>query len=325
MARSAVLDGFEVTARASGLDPIVLLRKARIPSASLGEPELLVPTARIITLLEDASRAAGNPSFGLLMAQARGVSVLGPVALVMREQPDLRSALISLTRLGWTQAEALYAALEDDGETAVLTLNLTPDMPRPATQTIELSVAAIVRLLRYFLGAHWCPQMLTFSHRRPVETSHYGRYLGVTPVFRMERNAIVMLSADLDLPIAHADPAFGRQLERLVEAITRERRTVRGRQVEDAIQRMLPTGRCSAPAVADLFGIDRRTLHRWLAEEGQSFSRLLDETRTALCAQYRSEDTHNLTEIAGLLGFSSLSSYSRWRRVRKSLQNEETD
>lgn len=317
MARSAVLDGFEVTARSCGLDIDALLRQAHITPANLRDSDLPVPTASIVTLLEDASFAAGNPSFGLLMAQARRFSVLGPVALIMREQPDLRSAVISLTRLGWAQAEALETALEDDGETAVLTVTLAPEMPRPATQTIELAVAAIVRMLRHFLGADWSPQMLTFSHRRPADTRPYARFLGVTPVFRMERNAIVMLSADLNLPIADADPAFGQQLERLVENASRARGTARSQQVAEAIRRMLPTGRCSAPAIADLFGIDRRTLHRWLAAEGESFSTVLDQTRAALCAQYRREGSHSLTEIAGLLGFSSLSAYSRWRRTRK--------
>jgi AraC-like DNA-binding protein len=317
MARSAVLDGFVATARDCGLDIDALLRQARITPASLREPDLPVPTASVVTLLEDASVAAEDPSFGLLMAQARRFSVLGPVALIMREQPDLRSALISLTRLGWAQAEALESALEDDGETAILTLTLTPELPRPATQTIELAVAAIVRMLRHFLGPDWSPQMLTFSHRRPADTRPYARFLGVTPVFRMERNAIVMLSTDLNLPIADADPVFGRQLERLVESVSRERGTARSKQVAEAIRRMLPTGRCSAPAVADLFGIDRRTLHRWLAVEGESFSQLLDQTRTALSSQYRREGSHSLTEIAGLLGFSSLSAYSRWRRMRQ--------
>lgn len=315
MARSAVLDGFEATARSFGLDPAALLRQVRIPAASLGDADLPVPMASIINLLEAASIAAGNPSFGLLMAQARGFSVLGPVALVMREQPDLRRALISLIRLGWTQAEALESSLEDDGETAILTLALAPDLPHPAAQSVELAVAAIVRMLRHFLGPDWSPQMLTFSHRRPPDTRPYARFLGVTPVFRMERNSIVLLTADLNQPIANADPAFSRQLERLVESRVASRGAARSQQVADAIRRMLPTGTCSAPRIADLFGIDRRTLHRWLAAEGQSFSQLLDRTRTTLCGQYRSDGGRSLTEIAQLLGFSSLSAYSRWRRM----------
>jgi len=319
MARSAVLVGFEETARSFGLDPVGLLRTARIPDASLRDADLPIPTASVITLLEHASAAAGTPSFGLLMAQARAISVLGPVALLMREQPDLRGALTRLTRRAWAQAEALESSLEDDCETAILSFSLAPGLPHPANQTIELTIAAIVRLLRHFLGPDWSPQMLTFSHRRPADTGPYVRHLGVMPVFQLERNSIVMLSTDLDRPIAHADPAFGRQLERLVESTVRQRGAARSQQVSDVIRRMLPTGDCSASRVADMFGIDRRTLHRWLAAEGQSFSQLLDQARAALCLQYRSEGSHSLTEIAPLVGFSSLSAYSRWRRMRENL------
>jgi AraC-like DNA-binding protein len=316
MARSAVLDGFEATALGLGLDVDALLHQARIPHASLHDTELPVPTASIVTLLEEASIAAGTPSFGLMMAQARGFSVLGPVALVMREQPDLRGALLSLSRLGRAQAEAIEPTLEDDGETAILTLSLAPGLPRPATQTIELAIAAIVRLLRHFLGPQWSPQMLTFSHRRPADTTPYGRILGVTPVFRMERNSIVLLSTDLDTPIVDANPVFSRQLERMVERSTQQRTALRSQQVAETIRRLLPTGDCSAQNIASQFGVDRRTLNRWLGTEGMSYSQLMDQTRTLLCDQYRNEDSYTLTEIAYLLGFSSLSAYSRWRRGR---------
>lgn len=319
MARSAVLDGFADTARHLGLNADQLLREARISPVSLRDSDLQVPTARIVNLLEAASLAAGNPSFGLLMAQARRFSVLGPVALVMREQPDLRAALNSLVRLGWAQADGLESDLEDDGETTILTVRLAAELPRPATQAVELTIAAIVRLLRHFLGPVWSPQMLTFSHRRPADTGPYAGLLGVTPVFRMERNSIVMLSADLASPIAGADPAFGRQLERLVGGANQPRGGLRREQVGMAIRQLLPTGTCSATTVADLFGVDRRTLHRWLREEATSYARLLDDNRQILCAQYRREDSRSLTEIAALLGFSSLSAYSRWRRGGKTV------
>lgn len=76
MARSAVLDGFEATARGCDLDIDALLRRARITPASLRDSELLVPTARIVTLLEDASMACVNPSFGLLMDRLEGFQCL---------------------------------------------------------------------------------------------------------------------------------------------------------------------------------------------------------------------------------------------------------
>jgi AraC-like DNA-binding protein len=318
MARAAVLEGFEATANSLNLDADALLREAGLSPDMVQDAERQIPTARIIRLLEAADAAAGHRAFGLLMAHSRPFSVLGPVALVMREQADLRGALKSLSRLGWAQVEGINLALEDDGETAMATLTIAAELPRPATQAVELAMAAIIRLQRHFLGEDWMPQMVTFSHRRPPEAGPYARLLGITPVFRMDRNSIVMLTADLDRPIVNADPALGRQLERLVEGNAQPREMLRRDQVASAIRQTLPSGRCSATAVAGLFGVDRRTLHRWLGAEATSYARLLDENRLRLCAQYLAENSRSQTEISELLGFSSLSAYSRWRRSRRS-------
>ena len=83
MAAAGRTRGSTLRRRLDGWSATALLRQVRIPAASLGDADLPVPMARIINLLEAASIAAGNPSFGLLMAQARGFSVLGPVALML--------------------------------------------------------------------------------------------------------------------------------------------------------------------------------------------------------------------------------------------------
>ncbi|MGZ5956654.1 MAG: hypothetical protein ACXWKT_20525, partial [Caulobacteraceae bacterium] len=45
-----------------------------------------------------------------------------------------------------------------------------------------------------------------------------------------------------------------------------------------------------------------------------TFTDLLEDTRRSLAASYADAGERSLTEIAGLLGYSSLSAFSRWRR-----------
>ena len=78
------------------------------------------------------------------------------------------------------------------------------------------------------------------------------------------------------------------------------------------IQALLPGGECSAEQVARLLQMDRRTLHRQLASAGLSYSRLLDQARTDLVTRHLGESDLPLGEIAGLLGFARLSSFSHW-------------
>jgi AraC-like DNA-binding protein len=60
--------------------------------------------------------------------------------------------------------------------------------------------------------------------------------------------------------------------------------------------------------------MDRRSFARKLKAEGTTYSALLNCTRQSLLRGHIKSGTLSLTEIAPLLGFSSLSALSRWRR-----------
>jgi AraC-like DNA-binding protein len=67
-------------------------------------------------------------------------------------------------------------------------------------------------------------------------------------------------------------------------------------------------------AVAQRFSIDRRSIRRRLKSEGTTYSDLLKQVRSDLLEHYIENTNPSLTEIARLLGFTSLSVLSRWRR-----------
>lgn len=314
LSRSAVLDGFAVVARQCGLDPHGLLARHAFPPGCLDDPEVKVPTAGVIDLLEDASRLAGEPAFGLLMAEMRQLSTMGAIGLLMREQRDLRSALTSLSRHGWTQIDGLSLVLEVDRELAILSLSPAPGLARSAPQAMELSLAALVRLLRRFIAPDWTPEMVLFDHPKPAGIAAHLRAFGVAPLFSMDRQAIVLRAADLDLPIAGSDPVAARQLERYLVFMAGARAATLAERVRLSIETLLPQGRCRIDLVARQFGVDRRTLHRRLAAEGTSFSALVDAVRQEQLRRHLADHHRSFTEISELLGFSCLSAFSRWKR-----------
>ena len=79
---------------------------------------------------------------------------------------------------------------------------------------------------------------------------------------------------------------------------------------------MLKSGSCSAERVAKDLGVDRRTINRHLASEGQSYSSILDAVRRDTVLSFVEHGQRPLKEIAGMLGFSELSAFSRWFRNR---------
>jgi len=61
--------------------------------------------------------------------------------------------------------------------------------------------------------------------------------------------------------------------------------------------------------------MSRRTLHRQLARDGESFSSNLSAVRNDLARRYVEDKELALSEVAHLLGFSELSALSRWFRA----------
>ena len=83
----------------SGLDPAGLLAGVGLDIADLAVPDKWVPAAAVARLLERSAQQSGLEDFGLRLAGLRRLSTLGPLSVVLRQEPDLRSALRLLTPL----------------------------------------------------------------------------------------------------------------------------------------------------------------------------------------------------------------------------------
>jgi len=76
-----------------------MLRRVSLPLDSLDRSrDLCIAVASVRRLLEVFAAASGAETFGLRMAASGDLSLLGPVALVVREQPAIGTALEALAR-----------------------------------------------------------------------------------------------------------------------------------------------------------------------------------------------------------------------------------
>jgi len=113
-----------------------------------------------------------------------------------------------------------------------------------------------------------------------------------------------------------ADQALANHARQLVRAMFDPGyRTVK-EEVEQSIRALLPGGRACIGEVAHALGTNVRTLQRRLERENVAFSELLDQARMQQVRQHLASRHLRLTDIAQLLGYSSLASFSTWYRSR---------
>jgi len=314
LVRTAALHGYVELSRSLGMDPQPLLRHVGLDAAALTVQDRWISGAACGRLLELSAAASRREDFGLRLAEYRRLSTLGPIGLVVREEPDVRSAIVLLLRHENMYNEVLHTRLSEAQGLATLKVALDVGERRELRQGTDLAVAAFHRVLRDFLGARWQPLTVCFTHRAPADTSTHRRLFGPVVEFEREFDGIVFYASDLDSPNALADPQLRSYARQFFDSIAAPMDISTKDRVRELIEALLPTGNCSVDQVAHSLGVDRRTVHRWLAEAGETFSSLLNATRTQLAEQFVGNRRRSLTEISGLLGFSSPSAFSRWFR-----------
>jgi AraC-like DNA-binding protein len=318
-ARSAILSAFAEAARSLGLDPYHMLRRAGLPVAALDDPDDMVAADRVQALLAHCAKAAGSEDFGLAVGAAFKLSLLGPLGLLMRQQPTVLAAMTALSRYIRFQNENLEVRLEPQADGLLIAPCLLSPRTRASRQMVEMTLAVLAQVVRDLLGAAWRPVRAGFAHPAPRNPAAYRAVLG--PVeFAAGYTGFVLTAAELATPLPEADAEMARQLARLIEAGALPQNASISETVHALILRLLPSGECSVDRVAQHLGVDRRTVHRRLAAEGASFTQLLESARREVASWQLSHGHQPLSEVTALVGFSSLSTFSRWFRQAYGVQ-----
>lgn len=315
--RSASLTHYADLARSVGLVPHEMLAAVGLPRSCLESTELRIPAASVMRLLELSGERSGEEAFGLRLSVTRRLSSFGVVGMLARDEPTLRQVLDTLTRYLYLHNESLTTQIHEAGGVAVIEQHMPPSVGA-GRQSVELALGALYHTLCLALGPGWQPRSVSFMHPAPSNLAWHRSILGRNVLFSQDHNGIALSSAELDAPLQLADPAMRQQVHQLVRGDLPAQQFTFREEVEHIIMALLPTGRCGADQVALHLGVDRRTVHRRLsAAHGTTFSDVLDAIRLEQAQRLIGYGDRQLTEIAPLLGFSSLSAFSRWRRGRR--------
>ena len=316
LVRSASLTGYATLARALGLDPSAMLNAVGLRPITLVEPDLRIPADSVRRLLEMSAVAGNTEAFGLLLSEQRELSHLGPIALLLRQEPTVRAALDTFGRYLRIHNESFATRVEVLGQRTRLQPSFLMDAARPARQWMELAVGTLFRVLRALLGSSWLPLAVSFRHSPPSDTRDHRRIFNVRVEFSADFNGVEFSSHDLDREILSSDSTLAFYARQYLESITPIGHDEIERRVRETVQILLSTGQCTNSDVAQHLGVNSRTLHRRLAANRLTFGSVLAKVRSELAVQYLSDRRRSLADVSDILGFSAQSTFSRWFRSR---------
>jgi len=298
-----------------GADRRALLALTGLAGEEMPDPNRRVSLDRYALMVCEAARQCGDPALAIHFAAESQFADLSIVGLIGYASETMRDALAQLNRFGRLVTDIAVDGPERFSITPApsglwLTDHRIDDPPFP-----ELTEMTFVRMIvgtRQF-GSTPFASFAEVTHDDPGTAEELRPVLGIPVRYGAQHNRLCVSRAWQDYRIAqyprYAFALFCAHAEPLLAELDAAH-SVSG-QVERMILPVLHTGTVSAEGVARKIGLSGQGLYRALRAEGTTFEELLARLRHSFARGYLANGRASLSEIAYLLGYSDVSSFSR--------------
>jgi AraC-like DNA-binding protein len=296
---------------ATGLDSKAVFEQAGIDLASARDSSTRIPSDRMTRVYELAEEVTDDPAFGLAIAEhihPTSLHALGYSLFASRTLESFCRRIVRYFRLVTTNAETELQQTEN-----AYRLVMVPTVGRMAYAPQDAWLATVVRFTRETYRHDFAPRRVELRRPEPSKNIEKFTEFFQAPIdFGSEANVLEIATEDMHAQLPAANPELARQNDQLVlELLARLDRDDIITQVRSELVELLPSGDCTKERVAAHLNMSERTLQNRLMDKGTSYRELLAEMRKELAEQYIRQGLHSVSDVAYLLGFSEISSFSR--------------
>ena len=310
--RATALWGYPELVRELGGDPAAFLARFHIPAGAEHQEDAFISFASLTRMLEASAEELRCPDFGLRLSGRQGLDILGPIAVIARNASDRAG------RGGGDRALPLHPFPRAEAGARAARRG----RPRVHLRDDRAGGAlhSGIRAEHGHRGAHHPPARRTAGRVRMPSRSCMPNRARTPPTATRWAARCASGSRGAGSSCRRRWPTGASRTR------TRETRRIATKYLEatylpasaplsdrvaELTRRLLPTGQCSAEAIADELAMHPRTLQRRLADEGVRCQDIIDRERRAQAARYLAEPGLHLTQIAGLLGYAEQSALNR--------------
>jgi len=206
----------------------------------------------------------------------------------------------------------IYLTCEDEGEESTIRVNLEFPIQKAPKSFSYAVLVFLIELIRTCTGERIIPSRVQLNNDGEKK-ERYIDYFGVIPenanylsltIKRSEMKKTFLSSND------KLSEYFGPLLNKKKSLLVNNSSRYSGK-IKAYLYENLANGQNNIEVVSEYFSITSRTLQRRLSEEGISFRRILDETRSEMAFIYLSNTNLAAYEISFLLGFEDKNSFFR--------------
>lgn len=297
---------------ASGFDSKALFAEAGIDLTTTLDPRNRIEAERMTVVYDLIEKTTDDPAFGTRIAgyvHPTTFHALGYSLFASRTMESFCLRLVRYFRLVTTNAVVEFEQTHTESR-----LFMSPAIDKDSFIPQDAWLATVLKFARDIYRPNFTPVRVCLRRADPgtVAAKEFSNFFRAPLDFSCDRNKLVFDTADMRVQLPAANAELARQNDGVVMSLLAQMdKSDILTQVRASFVELLPSGECSKDKVADRLNMSERTLQNKLAERNTTYRDLLNEIRQELAEQYMSQGVHSVSEVAYLVGFSEISSFSR--------------
>jgi len=278
----------------------------------LSDVEHRIPMNHYHSLWTLALNYTKEPALALLLGSKPFRDEMGLVGHIFFNNDTLNAALKQYERYYALVHEGMHIQVKTDAKFAYI--NYICDLDEAYSQAdMEYTLAISIYRATLHIRDGIEIEHIYFQHSPPDHHSNYNEVFPCPVRFNHTHCSIVFKKQYLDFKLPKRSSYLHQVLTHHIEALFKKIRPdeTLTDKVINLVEKKLAKDNIDAEHIADKLCMSRHTLYRKLKQEGISFHDLVDQVRKDKAFYYLNLNKRSLSDIAFLLGFSELSSFSR--------------
>lgn len=295
-----------------------ILQKNHINDALLESSTASINLAKYCNIFEDAAYETKQDNFGLMYGyqfKPRDLGLLGYIAISSSSVQESLSNLIEAFPL---HQQNTLLNLQTNKNLCYLNYEIKDHKIKSTRQDAELSLGMFFNIIKHACGTNWQPEKIYFKHAKPLYWEEHAKVFDCPVIFNHHCNSLVFDQSVLGMTMPTQDVNLLRLIQESLHQLETNNPKAMTNYEEDfllnikhCILQNLENPELSLDIISEKLRIPSWTLQRRLGKIPINFSKLLDEIRQEQAILYLDEQNIPLSEIAFLLGYAEISSFSR--------------
>jgi len=300
-----------------GVDARSLIRLLGKTQDELSEELCVIDDASYSDIIEKAVELTKDPFFGLHAGENLNIAAAGLIAQITQSCDTVKQALEYCCEFANLGCSALPMSLKEEKHHYKVTLrpNLSwsEQFPLAFKHTSDGVLAFTIKEFQSLTRQKHQAIAIYLPWVKPADPKEYERVFSCPVFFNHNDIAILLRKEDVEDKVISSDYELLRILVAHAEEKSRSISTQKGfvSLVKRSVVKLVKPEFPSIEMVAGHLNISKRTLQRRLKDEGFTYKGITEELKKDFAVRYLKRPDLSISEIAYLLNYADLSSFSR--------------